>query len=60
MLYRDHATRVGLSLDGEYPVQVPYFMSEIIEEITLQARKSKYIDQASGFLPAFHCQIIAP
>ena len=38
---------------GEYPVKVPYFMEEIIEEITLQARKSKYVDQASGVSARF-------
>ncbi len=42
-----------IDLDGEYPVQVPYFMSEIIEEITVQARKSKYVDQASGVSARF-------
>lgn len=42
-----------IDLDGVYPVQVPYFMSEIIEEITLQARKSKYVDQASGVSARF-------
>ncbi len=44
---------VGLELGGEYPVQVPYFMSEIIEEITIQARKSKFIDQSSGVSARF-------
>lgn len=44
---------VGNELDGEYPVQVPYFMYEIIEEITNQARRSKYIDQASGVSARF-------
>jgi magnesium chelatase subunit I len=43
----------GLPLDGDYPVQVPYFMCEIIEEITSQARKSKYVDQASGVSARF-------
>ena len=38
----------GVELDGEYPVVIPYFMRQIIEEITIQARKSKYIDQQSG------------
>jgi magnesium chelatase subunit I len=38
----------GVELDGQYPVVVPYFMRQIIEEITIQARKSKYIDQQSG------------
>ena len=40
-------------LDGDYPVTVPYFMYEIIEEITNQARKSRYIDQASGVSARF-------
>jgi magnesium chelatase subunit I len=43
----------GIRLDGEVPVQVPYFMSEIIEEITSQARRSKYVDQASGVSARF-------
>jgi magnesium chelatase subunit I len=42
-----------VDLDGDYPVQVPYFMAEIIEEITIEARKSKYIDQASGVSARF-------
>ncbi len=44
---------VGDDLQGEYPVQVPYFMYQIIEEITNQARRSKYIDQASGVSARF-------
>ncbi|KAA5544541.1 magnesium chelatase [Roseiconus nitratireducens] len=44
---------VGEDLQGEYPVQVPYFMFQLIEEITEQARKSKYIDQASGVSARF-------
>lgn len=40
-------------LEGEYPVMVPYFMYEIIEEVTVQARKSRYIDQASGVSARF-------
>lgn len=39
--------------DKDYPIQVPYFMAEIIEEITIQARKSKFIDQASGVSARF-------
>jgi magnesium chelatase subunit I len=38
----------GLNLDGEYPVAVPYFMREIVEQISRSARKSKYVDQSSG------------
>ncbi len=50
---RDHGIEilqqeVGDQLQGEYPVQVPYFMYQVIEEITNQARLSKYIDQDSG------------
>ncbi len=44
---------VSGDLAGEYPVQVPYFMAEIIEEITMQARQSKYVDQASGVSARF-------
>ncbi|WP_442507629.1 magnesium chelatase [Novipirellula sp. SH528] len=44
---------VGNDLDGNYPVQVPYFMYQIVEEITNQARRSKYIDQASGVSARF-------
>ncbi|MEO1524929.1 MAG: magnesium chelatase [Planctomycetota bacterium] len=39
--------------DGSYPIQVPYFMYQLIEEITEQARKSKFIDQASGVSARF-------
>ncbi len=44
---------VGDELTGDYPVQVPYFMYQLIEEITSQARKSKYVDQASGVSARF-------
>lgn len=37
-----------IELDGEYPVVVPYFMKEIIEQISVVARRSKYVDQQSG------------
>lgn len=43
----------GIDLDGEYPVIVPYFMREVVEEITVQARKSKYVDQQSGVSARF-------
>jgi len=42
-----------IDLGGEFPVVVPYFMREIIEQITIQARKSKYIDQQSGVSARF-------
>lgn len=43
----------GIDLGGQYPVQVPYFMMEVIEEITVQARSSKYVDHASGVSARF-------
>jgi magnesium chelatase subunit I len=39
--------------DGEFPVRVPLFMKEIIEQITIEARKSAYIDHASGVSARF-------
>lgn len=38
----------GIQLDGDFPVQVPYFMREIIEQVSIVARRSKYVDQQSG------------
>ena len=43
----------GINLGGDYPVVVPYFMKQLIEQITVQARKSKYIDQQSGVSARF-------
>ncbi|MDG2380237.1 MAG: magnesium chelatase [Pirellulaceae bacterium] len=43
----------GMDLEGPYPVTVPYFMKEIVEQITIQARHSKYIDQQSGVSARF-------
>jgi magnesium chelatase subunit I len=43
----------GLELDGEFPVAVPLFMKEIVEQISRSARKSKYVDQASGVSARF-------
>lgn len=34
--------------NGELPVVVPYFMKELVEEISRAARESKYIDHESG------------
>lgn len=42
-----------IDLDGDFPVRVPYFMKEICEQITIQARKSKYVDQQSGVSARF-------
>jgi magnesium chelatase subunit I len=43
----------GLDLGGEFPVQVPYFMKEIVEQISVSARNSKYVDHASGVSARF-------
>lgn len=43
----------GIDLAGELPVQVPYFMREIVEQMSVEARKSKYIDQQSGVSARF-------
>lgn len=43
----------GVDLEGEFPVRVPYFMREICEQVTVQARKSKYVDHDSGVSARF-------
>src|SRR5215210_5499468 len=43
----------GLDLGGEYPVQVPHFMKEVVEQISICARKSKYVDHQSGVSARF-------
>ncbi len=43
----------GLELDGSWPVVVPYFMKQIVEEITIAARRSKYVDHQSGVSARF-------
>jgi len=52
-----------VSLDGAYPVSVPPFMEEIVEEITASARKSRFVDHASGvsarFSAANWCTMVA-
>jgi magnesium chelatase subunit I len=42
-----------IELGGEFPVTVPYFMREIIEQTSIAARASKFIDQASGVSARF-------
>ena len=42
-----------VDLGGDFPVVVPYFMREIIEQITIEARKSKYVDHQSGVSARF-------
>jgi magnesium chelatase subunit I len=43
----------GIDLGGDWPVVVPYFVREILEQVTIAARKSKYIDQQSGVSARF-------
>ncbi len=43
----------NIDLDGDYPVLVPYFMKEIVEQISICARKSKYVDHQSGVSARF-------
>jgi len=43
----------GIDLDGDFPVVVPLFMREIIEQMSIVARKSKYVDQQSGVSARF-------
>jgi magnesium chelatase subunit I len=43
----------GIDLGGDYPVQVPLFMREIVEQVTICARKSKYVDHQSGVSARF-------
>jgi magnesium chelatase subunit I len=43
----------GIELGGEYPVQVPHFMNEVIEQVSISARKSKYVDHSSGVSARF-------
>ena len=43
----------GIELGSEFPVFVPYFMKEVIEQVSVAARKSKYVDQSSGVSARF-------
>ena len=38
----------GIDLGGDFPVTVPRFMLEIVEQMSIVARQSPYIDHASG------------
>jgi len=38
----------SIPLDGGYPVVVPFFMKQIVEEVSRAARRSRYIDHQSG------------
>jgi magnesium chelatase subunit I len=43
----------GVDLGGPFPVVIPYFMKEIIEQVSVAARKSKYVDHTSGVSARF-------
>jgi magnesium chelatase subunit I len=43
----------NVDLNGEYPVLVPPFMEEIVEQISICARRSNYIDHESGVSARF-------
>lgn len=43
----------GLDLSGEFPVLIPQFMKEIVEQMSIAARKSKYVDHQSGVSARF-------
>ena len=42
-----------IDLDGEFPVRIPLFMKEICEQLTIEARKSEYVDSQSGVSARF-------
>jgi magnesium chelatase subunit I len=46
-------SEAGIDLGGDYPVVVPLFMKEIVEQISICARKSKYVDHQSGVSARF-------
>ncbi len=43
----------SVPLTGDFPVTVPFFMKQIVEEISRAARRSRYIDQQSGVSARF-------
>jgi magnesium chelatase subunit I len=43
----------AIELDGAFPVLVPFFMKEIVEQVSMSARKSKYVDHSSGVSARF-------
>jgi magnesium chelatase subunit I len=43
----------GIELEGTFPVLVPPFMEEIVEQISIAARKSNYVDHESGVSARF-------
>jgi magnesium chelatase subunit I len=51
---REQACEDGLrELDDKYPVLVPRFMAEVVEQMAIVARRSKWVDHASGVSARF-------
>ena len=51
---REQAVEDGITeLDDRYPVVVPRFMAEVVEQMAIQARASKWVDQDSGVSARF-------
>ena len=42
-----------VALDGKFPVRIPLFMKEICEQISIEARKSDFVDHQSGVSARF-------
>jgi len=45
--------QAGIELGGEFPVAIPRFMKEVVEQMAVVARKSRYVDHASGVSARF-------
>jgi magnesium chelatase subunit I len=43
----------AVEVGGDYPVIVPRFMKEVVEQMSIAARKSKYVDHQSGVSARF-------
>jgi len=43
----------GLELGGEFPVRIPPFMEEVVEQVSICARRSRFVDHASGVSARF-------
>ncbi len=43
----------AIATGGAFPVVVPFFMKQIIEELSVAARRSKYVDHQSGVSARF-------
>ena len=51
---RSQAAEDGVrELEDDHPVLVPRFMAEIVEQMAVEARRSKWVDQASGVSARF-------